>query len=244
MARTGRAQPKRPTELVGDPSRDRAGSAVHQVLLRAVLDREQGVDAPVRVGQIQQVEKRRLGQVGRHEAAQRRLEEVASDRRADPRLLEPRRDGPRVPLGRARGGPRGVQRDLPGHLVELPLREREGQHGERTDLRDESGVAARAPLADQEMRALHPRLVGGHAHLAGEAEDRVVPRAEPSAPAIDGRAVGEMVRPDPAAHPVAGLEDDDRLPGLAQPTRRGEAGVSRTDHADVAFHPLGHGVAR
>ena len=166
-----------------------------------------------------------FGQVGRHQAAHRRLEEIARELRADPGFREPRRDRARVPLGRARRGPRRVERDLRGHPVELPLRARERQHREWADLRDQSGVAARASPAHQEMGALHPRLVGGRRPTLSRGEDRVVLRAEPCAAAIDGRAVRERVRPDPAADPIARLEDDDGPSGLAQSMRRREARV-------------------
>jgi len=39
--------------------------------------------------------------------------------------------------------------------------------------------------------------------IAREREDRVVARAEPTAAAVDGGAVGEGVRPYPPADPIA-----------------------------------------
>jgi hypothetical protein len=92
------------------------------------------------------------------------------------------------------------------------------------------------------MRACDPRLVGADARLAREAEDRVVPRAEPSAAAVDGRPVREALRPDAAADAIARLEHDDRPPRLAEPMRGGEPGVSRADDADVALESLAHGA--
>ena len=64
--------------------------------------------------------------------------------------------------------------------------------------------------------------------------------ASHAAAAIDRRAVGEVVGPDAPADAVARFEDDDRLAGLRQAPRGGEAGVSRADDTDVRIHPLSH----
>jgi hypothetical protein len=236
----GRPQPHRHAERVGDPARDLARAAVDEVLLRAVLDREQRVDAAVRVREIEQVEQRDLGEVRSHQAPQRRLEQIARNLRAHAAALEPPLDRARVPLGRARRGPRRVERHLARHPVDRPVRECEREHRERGDLRDQARVAARAPTADQQMCARHVRLVRGDAHLLREAEDRVVARAEPRAAAVDRGAVRQLLRPDPPAHAVARFEHDHRLPRLNQPPRRGEPGITGADHADVRFEPLGH----
>src|SRR5207302_127126 len=94
-----------------------------------------------------------------------------------------------------------------------------------------------------EVGALHPRLVRGHPDLSCEPEDRIVLGPQPRASAVDRRAVGQVMGPDPTPDAVARLEDDDRLPTLAQPTRGGEPGIPGADDADVRLHPLRHGVA-
>lgn len=48
------------------------------------------------------MQQRHGGQIGRHETAHGRLEQIARDRGTDARLLEPRCDGACVPLGSAR----------------------------------------------------------------------------------------------------------------------------------------------
>ena len=119
--------------------------------------------------------------------------------RADARVLEPRGDRARVPLGGALRRPRRVERDLLRHAVELQLRQRDRDDRERADLRDEAGVAAGAVAVDEEVRALDPRLVRGHADLAREAEDRVVLRARATRrrgrPACRRRAAAVQMRP-------------------------------------------------
>ena len=97
--------------------------------------------------------------------------------------------------------------------------------GERADLRDEAGVVTGTPAVDEQVRPRDPRLVRRRAHLVREAEDRVVPRREPRAAAVDRRAVVETLGPDPAADAVARFEDGDRLPGLLQAACRGQPGV-------------------
>ena len=161
------------------------------------------------------MEERHVVQVAGEQPAHRHLEEVARDascgspsaRATTRRTARPTR--PRA--GRVHGASSGTCFAIRSsfHCASAIVSDRE-----RADLRDEPGVAARAPLVDEEVRALHPRLVRGDADLAREAEDRVVLRAEPRAAAIDGRAVGEVLRPDPAADAVARLEHDDRLPAL------------------------------
>ncbi len=131
---------------------------------------------PCAAHQEQQVQERHVVQVAGEQAAHRHLEQVARDVGADPRTLEPPGDRARVPLRGALRRPRRVERDLLRHPIELHLRQRDRDDGERADLRDEAGVAADAVVVDEEVRALHPRLVGRHAHLRREAEDRVVLR--------------------------------------------------------------------
>src|SRR5262249_17392634 len=73
-----------------------------------------------------------------------------------------------------------------------------------------------------------------------EGEDRVVLRREPGAAAVDGRAVGKPMGPDATADAVARLEHDDRFPGLREPARCGEPGVTGADDADVHVDALSH----
>ena len=86
---------------------------------------------------------------------------------------------------------------------------------ERADLRDEPGVATRASAVDEEVRALRPRSCRSCTPTSSrEPEDRVVLRRRATRRRGRRRAVGEVVRPDPAADAVARLEHDDRLPAL------------------------------
>ena len=90
------------------------------------------------------------------------------------------------------------------------------------------------------MGALHVRLVRRDAHLAGEAEDRVVLRAEPRSPAVDGQPTGAGLGPDAAAHAIARFEHGDRLAGLRQAPGRGQSRIARADDADIDVETLGH----
>ena len=92
------------------------------------------------------------------------------------------------------------------------------------------------------MGPLHPRLVRGHAHLPRQPEDGIVLGAEPRAAAVHRRAVGQVLRPDPAPDAVARLEDDNRLLALSKPAGGGEPGVPGADDAHVRVDLLtGHG---
>ena len=190
----GRVEPHRVAELGGDLLRDRTGAAVDEILLRALLDREQVVDAAVRAHEEQQVQERRVVQVAGEEPAHRHLEEVAPDALVDARLLDVLGDRLRVPLDRLLRGPRRVERHLPRHPVDLHLRPGDAQHRERADLRDESRVLQAAVAVDQQMRAVDVGLVRRDADFRREPERRVVVRREPRAAAVDRRAVGERLR--------------------------------------------------
>ena len=190
--------------------------------------------------ELQQVEERHVRGVGGEEPRDRGLVEVAGDLRADPGALEVGADRVRVPLGGAAGRPRLVEREGPGQPVDLPLGPGDAEHGQRADLRDEPGVPAGPTAADEEVGALHPRLVGRDPELAGQPEDGVVLGCEPRAAAVHRRPVPERLGPDATAHPVAGLEHDDRPPALAQPPSRGETRVAGPHDADVCSDLLCH----
>ena len=67
--------------------------------------------------------------------------------------------------------------------------------------------------------------------------------AEANTAAVDWRAVGQVLGPDPATDAVTCLEDDYRLPALVQPAGGGEPGVPGADDAHVCVDPLtGHGA--
>ena len=149
-----------------------------------------------------------------------------ADALPDAAVLDEVAERPAVPFLGALRGPRRLERDLLGHPVDLGLRQRDRGDRERADLRDEPGVPADASTVDEQVRALDVRLVRRDADLGREREHRVVLRPEPRTTAVDGRAVGELLGPDPAADPVPGLEHDD---GLARP------GVSRRAAVSPAY---------
>ena len=165
----------------------------------------------------QQVEERHLVQVARHQPAHRHLEQVAGDAACGSRTRSSHDATECASHSAARCAVHGASSGTcfairsSFHCASASVSD-----GERADLRDQARVAPHAAVVDEEVRALHPRLVRGHAHLAREAEDRVVLRAEPCAAAIDGRAVRAAGGPDPAADPVARLEHDDRLPACCR----------------------------
>ena len=107
---------------------------------------------------------------------------------------------------------------------------------ERADARDVAAVAADLAARGEHVVALDERLERGHARLLGQGVEAVVVGADEAAAHVDGYAPGRGLGPDPAPHPVPGLEHDDRLPGLGQPPRRGQPGQAGTHHADVGFH--------
>ena len=186
------------------------------------------------------MEERHLVQITCEQAAHRHLEQIARDGGPDPGALEPPSHRARIPLIGAPRHPWGVNGDVLRHPIELHLRQRDRDDRKWTDLGNEAPVTARSSLADEEVSALHPCLVRGRPHLPREPEDRIVPGAQPRASAVDRRAIGQAVGPDPAPDAIARLEDDDRLPTLAQPPRGREPGVPGTDDADVRIHPLRH----
>ena len=104
------AQADRVAELGRHPLRHQAGAAVHQALLRAVLDGEEHLQAVVAAHEHQQVEQRHLVEVAGVEATDRHLEQVAGDLGADARRLEVLADRGGVPLGGLGRGPRFLER--------------------------------------------------------------------------------------------------------------------------------------
>ena len=235
-----RAQTHRVSQVLGDPLRDGSRATFDHVLLRATLDREQRVDASVRTHEEQQVEERHLVQITCEQAAHRHLEQIARDGGPDPGALEPPSHRARIPLIGAPRHPWGVNGDVLRHPIELHLRQRDRDDREWTDLGNEAPVTARSSLADEEVSALHPCLVRGRPHLPREPEDRIVPGAQPRASAVDRRAIGEMLRPDPAPDAVTRLEHDDGPRALEKSPSGRKSGVSGTDDADVRIDPLGH----
>ncbi len=167
----GCVQAHRVSQLVGNPLRDRSGAAVDHVLLRPAFDGEQRIDASVGMDEEQHVEQRHVVQVAREQAAHRHLEQVAADGGADARMLEPGCNRPGVPFRSALGRPRRLDRDVPGHAIELRLRQGERHDGKRADLRDEPGITTRASTVDEKVRALHPGLVRRDAELSSQAEN-------------------------------------------------------------------------
>ena len=131
-----------------------------------------------------------------------------------------------------------VERHALGHPVDLHLGQRDRHDGEGADLRDQTRVAPRSPVVDEQVRALDPGLVGGDADLGGQAEDRIVPGRQPRPTPIDRRPVGQVVSPDPAADPIAGLEHDHRGARLTQPQGRGQPGVPGAHDAHVRLDAL------
>jgi hypothetical protein len=234
------AQAKRIEELCGHPLRHEARAAVHQALLRAVLDREEGLEAVVPSHEHEQVEERHLVEVAGVEATDRHVEQVAGDLCADARCLEVLADRRRVPLGGPRRRPRLLERHLLGQAVDPPLRPGDRGDGERADLGDETLVRAAPAAADEQVLAGHVRLVDGHPHLRGQSVGGIVLRAQPPATAVDGHAARPLLRPDPPADAVPRLEHGHALTALDQPSSGGQPGVPRADDADVGIHPLGH----
>ena len=86
-------------------------------------------------------------------------------------------------------------------------------------------------------------LVGGHPHLGRQRVGGVVLGRQPPAAAVDGHPALALLRPDPSADTVPRLEHHHGLPALRQPSSGGQAGVPRSDDADVGVHPLGHRAA-
>ena len=130
---------------------------------------------------------------------------------------------------------------LLGHPIESQLRQRDRGDRERADLRDEARCsdAIRPSSTSRCAPSTHVLYVATPTSPASR-EDRVVARAQPRAPTVDGRAVRQLLRPDPAADPVARFEHGDRLARLRQSTGSGQTGVSGADHADVDVDPLSH----
>jgi hypothetical protein len=183
------------------------------------------------------MKQRRLVQVSAHQAADGAFEQIERDARPHTATLQPPRDRARVPLGRALRGPRSVDRELLRHPVELGIRPGEGENGERTDLRDQSGVPACTSAADEEVRAFRVRLVRRDAVLTCERVHRIVSGSEERAAAIDGRAAVQLLGPDPAPDTVAGLTNHDGLPGLTQTPRGRKTGVTGPHDANVGIDP-------
>ena len=150
--------------------------------------------------------------------AHRHLEQVTGDVGADPGALQPRRHRSRVPLRGVLRRPRRFDRDVLGHPIDLQLRERDRDDRERADLRDEARVAASSLLIDEQVRTLHPRLVGRDTDLAGEPKDCVVLWAEPRSTTID-RPIHRTGVASRCGH------RHDRAPRARRPTCR--SGVSR-----------------
>ena len=111
---------------------------------------------------------------------------------------------------------------------------------ERADLRDQPRVAAGATVADQEVRALDPRLVRVDADLVREPEDRVVLRREPRAAAIDRRCRRRAAGSRSGRRRGRALRARRPTSRLLQPPRGREPGVPGADDTDVRIDPLGH----
>src|SRR5262249_7778204 len=103
----------------------------------------------------------------------------------------------------------------------------------RQPLRRHSAVAAHPAVQLEDVLAVDVLLEGLDAELAREPIDRVLPRPDPGAAAIDPASVGTALGPDASADPIARLEHDDAAPRLGQPPRGGETRVARTDDADI-----------
>ena len=215
--------------------------AVDQGLLSTALDREQVLDAPVGVGQEEQVEQGHVRQVAREQAPHRAVEQVPGQRVLDPRPSHPVGDGLPVPLVGPLGGPRRLDRHGPGHLVDPAVGPDEGEDGPGADLGDQAGVAMGLLLADEEMGPGDMGPVGADPELLGQPEHHVVVGRQPGPAPVDRGAVGQGRGPDPAPDAVPGLDDGHRPTGLVQPPRGRQSGVPGPHHADIDLHPIGHG---
>ena len=235
-------------EVRRHPRRHGAGTTIHEVLLRAVLDREERLQAVVPPHEHQQVQQRDVVEVPCVQPAHRHLEEIAGQPGADAGGLEVLADRLVVPLGRPLGRPRCLERHVLRASVDPPLRQGDRGDGQRADLRDEPGVPVGLVPTHQQVRTGDVGLVGRHPGLGGQRERRVVPGTEPPTAAVDGDVStpgpGEALRPDAPTDAVAGLHDDDRLPRLGEAPGGRQPGVARADDADIGVHPHGHGGER
>src|SRR5262245_8414673 len=198
------------------------------------------MDAPGRADQEQQVEERHVGQVAAEQAAHGTLEEVACDRGTDPRALEEPGHRAGVPLLCALRRPRRLDREAPGHAIELGLRENDRENGEWTDPGDQPVIPPCPTLTYEEMSAGDERLVRRHTHFSRQRMGRLVSVREPCAATVDGGAVGQFVRPDTASDAIARLKDGDQLTSLRQATGCREAGIPGPNDTYVHFDLLRH----
>ena len=134
--------------------------------------------------------------------------------------------------------PGGVDRDLLGQVVERGLHDRGvGEPAPRRwagPAEDAvGGVRGLLAVLVEEVVAGVVGREGLHAERVGERLDAVLGGADELAAALGDAAVRQVEPDDPAAHAVAGLQDDDRLAGGHQVAGGGEAGQAGADDHDV-----------
>jgi hypothetical protein len=205
----------------GETGRDRVGAADEAAFLGAAVGLGQERQRAGRADVDEDVEQRELvglgGEDGGDHLPQQRRRFLVLDGDG-----EPARQGLAVPLERPRRGPRLLERQFGGHPVELPDHVGELQQGDVLAAVDQDVVLALVVGRE----GLDPQL-------GGEGDDPVLGRADELTAELGDGTANRLLVADPAADPLAGLDDDDVAAGALDLVRRGEAGEPGTDHDHV-----------
>src|SRR6185437_8680732 len=165
------------------------------------LGAEQHVEVLARVDVKERVQERHLLAARREDSLEARFDEGARGARLDI-SVEERSERPRVPLGRLRRLPRRLERHLPGHTLEPPLRKADVEQAHEIEARNRASVAALLAPDDEEVMA---RGIGGkrlYPELLDEPEHPILRRTNPLPAEVDPRAARQDLGVGPPASAV------------------------------------------
>lgn len=205
-----------------------AGKAV---LLGAVLDVEQSVQAAGRVRVAGGVQHRHV--VGLAPPGHPRHDRQQVARRGGcPHRAQPAAERQAVEFARPAGVPRGRQRDAAGDPVELPAQSADVQQAGQGQLGNGAAIRVRPAAPVDQILAVVVRGRGGNVEFGRHRQQGVLGRPDESAAQV-GRQSGDVAGQRPPTDPVAALEDHHVVALPVELARGGEPGKARSDHDDV-----------
>ena len=231
MRRTGALSTTPGAQFGGHRVGDLLGAAREAVLLGAVLDVEQPVQAAGRVRVAGGVQHRHV--VGfaapghpRHDGQQ------VAGRGGGAHRAQPLAQRQAVELARTARIPGGRQRDAAGDPVELPTQPADVEQPGQRQPRDGAVVGMRPAAPVDHVLAVVVGRSGRNLEFGGQRQHGVLGGADEGAAQVGGQpcdAAGER----PPADPVTALEHHHVMALSRQLTRRGQTGKAGADHDNV-----------